>query len=46
MAEVIINKKLSMRRIFKKIVESKFQELEEKISQEIYDDLKLAAHQH
>ena len=41
MAEVIINKKLSMRNIFKKIVESKFEELEEKISQEINDDLKL-----
>ena len=31
MAEVIINKKLSIRTIFKKIVESKFQELEENI---------------
>ena len=41
MAEVIINKKLSMRNICKKIVESKFQELEEKISQEINDNLKL-----
>ena len=41
MAEVIINEKLSMRNIFKKIVESKFQELEEKISQEINDNLKL-----
>ena len=41
MAEVIINKKLSMRNIFKKIMQSKFQELEEKISQEINDDLKL-----
>ena len=41
MVEVIINKKLSMRNIFKKIVESKFQELEDKISQEINDDLKL-----
>ena len=41
MAEVIINKKLSMRNIFKKIMESKFEELEEKISQEINDDLKL-----
>ena len=40
-AEVVINKKLSMRNIFKKIVESKFQELEEKIPQEIKDDLKL-----
>ena len=30
-----------MRNIFKKIVESKFQELEDKISQEINDDLKL-----
>ena len=41
MAEDIINKKLSMRNILKKIVESKFEELEEKISQEINDDLKL-----
>ena len=41
MAEVISNKELSMRNIFKKIVESKFQELEDKISQEINDDLKL-----
>ena len=40
-AEVVINKKLSMRNIFKKIVESKFQKLEEKIPQEIKDDLKL-----
>ena len=40
-AEVVINKKLSMRNIFKKIVERKFQELEEKIPQEIKDDLKL-----
>ena len=40
-AVVVINKKLSMRNIFKKIVESKFQELEEKIPQEIKDDLKL-----
>ena len=30
MGEVIINKKLFMRNIFKKIVESQFQELEEK----------------
>ena len=43
MARVIINKKLSMRNIFKKIVESKFQELEEKKSQEINDDLKLVS---
>ena len=41
LAEVIINKKLSMGNIFKKIVESNFQELEEKISQEINDNLKL-----
>lgn len=41
MAEVIINKKLSIRTIFKKIVESKFQELEEKISPKITDDSKL-----
>ena len=43
MARVIINKKLSMRNIFKRIVESKFQELEEKKSQEINDDLKLVS---
>ena len=43
MARVIINKKLSMRNIFKSIVESKFQELEEKKSQEINDGLKLVS---
>ena len=43
MARVIINKKLSMRNIFKSIVESKFQELEQKKSQEINDDLKLVS---
>ena len=43
MAGVVINKKLSMRNIFKRIVESKFQELEEKKSQEINDDLKLVS---
>ena len=32
-----------MRNIFKRIVESKFQELEEKKSQEINDDLKLVS---
>ena len=41
MAEVIINKKLLIRNIFKKIVESKFQELEKNIFQKINDDLKL-----
>ena len=41
MAEVIINKKLLIRNIFKKIVESKFLELEENIFQKINDDLKL-----
>ena len=43
MAGVVINKKLWMRNIFKRIVESKFQELEEKKSQEINDDLKLVS---
>ena len=43
MARVIIDKKLSMRNIFKSIVESKFQELEQKKSQEINDDLKLVS---
>ena len=43
MAGVVINKKLSMRNIFKRIVESKFQELEEKKSQEMNDDLKLVS---
>ena len=46
MTEVIIDKKLAMRKIFKKIVESKFQELEEKISHETNEDLKLEEVKH
>ena len=46
MTEVIIDKKLAMRKIFKKIVESKFQEMEEKISHETNEDLKLEEVKH
>ena len=46
MTEVIIDKKLAMRKIFKKIVEIKFQELEEKMSHETNEDLKLEVVKH
>ena len=41
MAEIIINRKLLMRNLFKKIMERKLQELKEEISQENNDNLKL-----
>ena len=46
MTEVIIDKKLAMRKIFNKIVENKFQELEEKMSHETNEDLKLEVVKH